>query len=54
MPIKNEILDCLANIEDSLERIERKMDDCLVMANRIDWQLTYELSALNNLHLTFT
>jgi hypothetical protein len=54
MPIKDEILDCLVSIDDTLKRIERQMDECLVMANRIDWQEVYELNKRNNSLLTFT
>ena len=54
MSIKDEILDCLESIDDTLKRIDLQMDECLVIANRIDWQMVYELNKRNNSHLTFT
>ena len=54
MTIKDEIFKCLAGIEDSLERIERKSDVCVVMANRLDWQMVQYCADQHKSHLTFT
>ncbi len=54
IPTKDEILGCLVSIDDTLKRIERQMDECLVIANRINWQMVYELNKRNNSRLTFT
>ena len=53
MTIKDEISKCLAGIEDSLERIERKSNVC-VMAIRLDWQMVQYRADQHKLHLTFT
>jgi hypothetical protein len=43
MPIEGEILSYLVSIEKSLNDLHRQMDECLVMANRIDWNMKYHV-----------
>ena len=47
MSDQEQIFDALSSIEASLDRHEKRIDEALVVANRIDWELeTYVSSKL--------